>query len=282
MECMTPRRAVAALAAALGVALTVLLPGSAAAARTVDVVLTAERPATVSLAPGDSVRFVSGEDGPLGPPHQVTATADDGTTEWEYTSPILGPGDSTEPVAFERAGTYLFVDRRGGPGPLGSEVVGRIVVQAPRPTASSAPPRTAAPVPPPADTGSNAPPAPAPAAPRPAPAADAPAVLGGVTTAPLDVALPADAVVPPALAGLDLGVDQPIAADGDDERTLVQAQPGPLPGEPTSRGLGLPASLAVVAAVGVASLLVRVLLAEPEARRPLAVLVPGGGQVEPA
>lgn len=281
MERMTPRRAVAALAAALGVALAVLLPGSAAAARTVDVVLTAERPATVSLAPGDSVRFVSGEDGPLGPPHQVTATADDGTAEWEYTSPILAPGDSTGPVAFERAGTYLFVDRRGGPGPLGSEVVGRIVVQAPRPAASSAPPRTAAPVPPPADTGSSAPPAPAPAAPRPAPAADAPAVLGGVTSAPLDVALPADAVVPPALAGLDLGVDEPGLA-ADDERTLVQAQPGPLPGEPTSRGLGLPASLAVVAAVGVASLLVRVLLAEPEARRPLAVLVQGGGQAEPA
>jgi hypothetical protein len=45
----------------------------------------------------------------------------------------------------------------------------------------------------------------------------------------------------------------------------VQAVQGPLPGAGTSRELGLPTALAVLAAVGVASLLVRVLLAEPAA-----------------
>jgi hypothetical protein len=40
-----------------------------------------------------------------------------------------------------------------------------------------------------------------------------------------------------------------------------------LPGVGTSRPFGLPAALAALAAVGVASLLVRVLLAEPAAAR---------------
>jgi hypothetical protein len=47
----------------------------------------------------------------------------------------------------------------------------------------------------------------------------------------------------------------------------LQPAPGPLPGADTSRSLGLPAALAALAVLGVASLLVRVLLAEPAARR---------------
>lgn len=43
------------------------------------------------------------------------------------------------------------------------------------------------------------------------------------------------------------------------------ATQGPLPGASTSRPLGLPSALAVLAALGVTSLLVRVLLAEPAA-----------------
>jgi plastocyanin len=269
---VTRRTAASALlTAVLAAALALLLPASpAAAARTVDVVLSAERPATVSLAPGDSVRFVSGEEGPLGPPHQVTSTRQDGTRGWEYESPVLGPGDSTDPVAFDRAGTYLFVDRRGGPGPLGSEVVGRIVVSAPRAASPSPTPvRTAAPTPP-ASTGAPAPPPPGPTPVTTSSPADLSGLLGGVAAAPLDGALPDDPVVPPALVDLGLEPDDDDTADADD-RPLVQAAPGPLPGTGTSRGFGLPASLAALAAVGVASLLVRVLLAEPSARtaRPL-------------
>jgi hypothetical protein len=49
--------------------------------------------------------------------------------------------------------------------------------------------------------------------------------------------------------------------------TTAAAVPGRLGSPPTARGYGLPAALAAVLAAGVASLLVRLLLAEPAARR---------------
>lgn len=246
-------------AAALVVAVLVVLTGwtatPAAAARTVDVVLTASAPATVSLAPGDSVRFVNGETGPLAPPHRVTATQRGGSTSWSYESDLLAGGQSTPPVVFRSAGTYLFVDRRGGPGPLGTEQLGRIVVTAPSPASDPAP-------------------APAPAAP--APAQPAPTTAA---PAPSRTAAPSSAVAAP--APLDLPVPSPtgeiasqlptpdVADEADEGPPPVQALRGPLPGALTSRGIGLPAALAAVAALGVASLLVRVLLAEPAARAAL-------------
>ncbi|HWH28173.1 MAG TPA: hypothetical protein VNU26_04285 [Mycobacteriales bacterium] len=258
---MTAVRAVRCAGALLVAALVALglawTATPAAAARTVDVVLSASAPAAVSLAPGDSVRFVNGETGPLAPPHRVTATQRGGSTSWQYESDLLAGGQSTEPVVFRSAGTYLFIDRRGGPGPLGTEQLGRIVVSAPRTSTDPAPqPAPAAPAP--------APPAQPAPAPAPAPeTARTPAPSTAVAApAPLDVPLPAPTDDGPAFPQHESGaVDD--AADGPPP---VQALRGPLPGALTSRGFGLPASLAAVAALGVASLLVRVLLAEPAAR----------------
>lgn len=74
-------------------------------------------------------------------------------------------------------------------------------------------------------------------------------------------------VVPPAVAEL-LG-DAPVVVSPQtaSDRRPVQALQGPLPGGGTSRALGLPATLAALAAAGVVSLIVRVLLAEPAAAR---------------
>lgn len=88
---------------------------------------------------------------------------------------------------------------------------------------------------------------------------------GSVTVA---AAAPAEppAVSPPARAGVTPAPDaaqESVTAAG---LPPVQAVEGPLPGEPTSRPLGLPVALAVLAALGVASLIVRVLLAEPVAQ----------------
>jgi hypothetical protein len=64
------------------------------------------------------------------------------------------------------------------------------------------------------------------------------------------------------VAGL-LG-EQPSVAGS--RREPVLAVEGPLPGSPTSRPLGLPAATAALMAAGLVSLLVRLLLAEPDAR----------------
>jgi hypothetical protein len=198
----------------------------------------------------------------------VSATTRNGSTAWEYTSPPLGPGQSTEPVPFPAAGTYVFLDRRGV-GPLSTEQVGRIVVVAPAPP-TQAPAPAPAPAPPPADApsppggGQQAPPAPAPAPPAPAGgSADGPSLAGGIAPAPLDGGLEGT-LVPPSIAD-GFGTQPPVAAPGEQ----VQALRGPLPGGANARGFGLVAVLAALGVVGMASLLVRVLLAEPAARRPL-------------
>jgi plastocyanin len=187
MEGMTttsgPRRRalvlVVALLAAVAGSLAVSAP--AAAARTVDVVLTAAEPTSVALQPGDSVRFVSGETSLL-VPHRVTATERDGSTPWQFDSGTLGPGQASEPYVFSAGGSYVFVDRRGGL--LGTDRIGRVAVTAPAPAAQPPPPPPQPAPPPPARAPAPAAPAapppaaPAPAAPAPGPVADAPAGSG--------------------------------------------------------------------------------------------------------
>lgn len=255
-------RTAALVAAVLG--LLALGSGTAQAARTVDVVLTAAEPTVVTIAAGDTVRFVNGEQGPLAPPHTVTSTERDGSTPWQFDSGALGPGASA-PFTFAQPGSYVYVDRRGLVAP--AERLGRIVVTAP-PGPSPAPAgRTAAPAPTPAAAP---PPPPGTAAPAPAAAAapaPLPPLVGGVQTAPLG-GLPPLPGTAPSVAGAPVPVTAPPAtALPVTALPAVQALPGPLPGAPTDRGLGLPATLAALAAAGVGSLLVRVLLAEPAARR---------------
>ena len=93
-------------------------------------------------------------------------------------------------------------------------------------------------------------------APSPAPGAPAPAI------APDLLALPGEVPAPQA-AGKAVASPTPLT------NSAIQ---GDLPGTGTSRGYGLPAVLAAVLAAGVASLLVRLLLAEPAARRAVAGL----------
>lgn len=259
-----PARALVLLLALLAAALGFVVAGAPASAATVDVVLTDREPAVVSLRPGDSVRFVNGESGLLAL-HRVTSAQRDGSAAWSYDSGNLSAGQAGPLATFPSAGTFVFLDRRGGPGPLGQDLFGRIDVVAPAPAAAPAPPlpAPAAPAPPPP-----APPAPPAAAPAPASAPAAPAgSLAGLTGSAglggLQQPVPGG-VVPPAFADLlaEAGVEPP-QAEGPPP---VQALQGPLPGETTLRALGLPAALAALAAVGVVSLLVRVLLAEPVAR----------------
>ena len=77
-----------------------------------------------------------------------------------------------------------------------------------------------------------------------------------------------EAALPPALGGSDAAssVSVPSLA-GTAPPPARLAVAGGLPGPGSPRGLGLPAVLAAVLVLGVASLLVRVLLAEPAARR---------------
>lgn len=266
MEGMTTnrplRRALVLVVALLGAALGGLVLGApASAARTVDIVLTERGPAAVALQPGDSVRFVNGETSPLAP-HRVTSTERDGSTPWQFDSGDLGPGQASGIVTFPVGGNYLFVDRRGGPGLLGQERIGRISVTAPAPPPPAPAPQQQAAPPPPAP----APPPPPPPPPAPAPPdASTPGSAGSVDLGQLTAPVGEVPVVPPAVADLLREGGTPLPTEPD--LPLVQAIDGPLPGVGTSRPLGLPAALAALAAVGVASLIVRVLLAEPAADR---------------
>ena len=68
------------------------------------------------------------------------------------------------------------------------------------------------------------------------------------------------AVPPPTAAG-------PVGANGQVSAPTGGTVPGPLPGQATDRAYGLPVALALLAAGGVLSLLLRLLLAEPAAGR---------------
>lgn len=259
-------RALVLLLALLAAALGFVVAGGPASAATIDVVLTDREPAVVAIRPGDSVRFVNGESGLLAL-HRVTSSQRDGSAAWSYDSGNLAAGQAGPLATFPSAGSYVFLDRRGGPGPLGQDLFGRIDVVAPAPAAAPAPPPApAAPAPAPP-----APPAPPAAAPAPASPAAPPATAGSLAGLTGSVGLGGlqqpvpGGVVPPAFRDLLAGAGvEPTTADPGPPP--VRALQGPLPGETTLRALGLPAALAALAAVGVASLLVRVLLAEPVAR----------------
>jgi plastocyanin len=262
----TPVRALVLLLAVLAAALGFVVTSTPASAATVDVVLTDRAPAVVTLRPGDSVRFVNGETGLLAL-HRVTSTQRDGSAAWSYDSGNLTAGQAGPLATFPAAGSYAFLDRRGAPGPLGSDLFGRIEVVAPAPAAPAPPaPAPAAPAPPaPPAAAPPAPPAPAPApAVPPTTAGSLAGLTGSVGLGGLQQPVPGG-FVPPAFSDLlsEAGVEPETAEPGPPP---VQALKGPLPGETTLRALGLPASLAALAAVGVASLLVRVLLAEPVVR----------------
>lgn len=264
--------------------LAVLLPSAHAQdADVVEVRLTAEGPvpADVRLPDGGGVVRLMNTDGV---PHEVRTAP--GSPAASYPDMPIGPGATAE-VTFEQSDTYAYEDERLDL--LAAETFGgRVVVAAPapppaegEPAPSASDPSSPTPPAPAPQPGAPAPPAPgapAPGAPAPAPEVPptglpAPPPGGSGTTslpgfgtggspAPLDGLLFPPSLTPLLAEEPGSGGSSPLLAVPP-----VSALPGPLPGNPTSRPLGLPAALAALAAAGVTSLLVRVLLAEPAARR---------------
>ena len=278
------RRLPAALAllTLLGSALlgSVLLAAPAQAAERV-IAITAEGlvPGQLTIAAGDTVVLVN-QDAPLR--YRARSTS----ANWTFDSGLvpLGQGQRYALPQVTRAGTYDFTVLEGEAAFNGSVVLPapRSSEPAPAPAGPSLQPS------PPAPSRPGVSPAPARSAAPASSSSPSPAAAGGSGTAALPplvggfgagggVPLPAlgGSAQPPALA--DPRPALPAASAGPSPETAVApptdapaaslAVAGDLPGAGSSRGFGLPAVLAVVLAAGVASLLVRLLLAEPAARR---------------
>jgi plastocyanin len=277
----------ALVVAALLLGASATITSAAAQAAQVTVTLTAEGPTPefIEVPVGGTVVFTNGDD----TRHQVTATQDG--TAWEYDSGILEVGATSAPTEpFTEPGRYTFNDARGLLLPENiADEIGVRPAASPSPSPSGEPASSGSPSgepspsgspsdAPAADGGSPAPSDPAsPGAPPPAGGTGATTPLSldggfaGTGTAP--VPIPGDPLAPaiaPPLPGIDEGpAPLPyIAAPLETSAPSVAALPtGSLPGADTGRDRGLPAVLAALLVVGIASMLVRVLLAEPAARR---------------
>lgn len=282
MVLMRPARPRTARVPALLAVLALLLlagavaPAPAAAATVRDVQLTQDGPvpAQLALQPGDRVRFVNTD--------TFVHRAVSNSAGWAFDTGTLVPGRSfTVEPALTRPGTYSY---RGADL---DRFEGSVVVTAAAP-ASSAPsrPSSPAPAPLPVPQGSSSPAASPQASPTAAPSSSpAPVATGGSGTvagppplaggsfggfdglAPTPSGAPAPQVAPDApvdgvvplpvgeapLAAPSAGATAPTTALGD-----LPALASPV----EARRLGLPLTLAALLVAGVASLLVRLLLAE--------------------
>jgi plastocyanin len=264
----------AVLAALLG---SVLLAAPASAAdRVVTVTAEGVMPKVLTVAVGDTVTFVN--EGT-----RLDLVARSTSPNWSFSStlPVL-PGRSYTVPAEEITGpgTYTYALGEDDEEPFtGSVVVPAPPAPSPRPAGPAASggggpaPGGGGTAPPPAQgggTGTAQPPVPGGFGPVPGPAGPAP---GGLAPGP-SIALP------------ELPAEEPVGpAPETAEEPKVAPGAGPLAvpgrlGVPAGyRGYGLPSALAVVLAAGVASLLVRLLLAEPAARRAARGTVAGGTPV---
>jgi plastocyanin len=265
VTCRRPATLLVALAALLG---SLLLAAPAQAAEQV-VTITAEgvTPKVLRIAAGDTITFVN-EDSSLG--YRAKATSDN----WDLDSGPVGllPGSSyTHPEPITQAGTYTYRVADGEPH------AGSVVLPAANGATPAPPPAGSSPAPSPGSSSS-------PAAASPSPDAS-PEGGTGTAEAPVSGGFGAiDTDPPPAVEGLapppaialpDLPDEQAVGPlpetapelEPEARPSVAAALPGRLSSPPTARGYGLPAALAAVLAAGVASLLVRLLLAEPAARR---------------
>ena len=268
---MGPARVSATIVALLALLSSFLLgavawtaPPAHAAERVITITAEGVTPKVLTVAAGDTVRFVN-EDTSFA--YRAVSTSDN----WTFDSGPVGllPGRSfTVPDPIAGAGTYRYQVAQDAP------FQGSVVVPAStRPSAQPSPTRRGS-------TGATASPAPT-AEPMAPPAgsggageAGPPPLQGGVgavDTAPQPT--PGGVALPPTLAaplvpGESLRARTPqTAAEAAGEPSPAPlgaaAVRGDLPGAGSTRGLGLPAALAIVFAAGVISLLVRLLLAEP-------------------
>lgn len=230
-------------------ALAVGVPAGPAQAAVVRISLTVQgptpNPATVNV--GDTVVFANDDR----VDHTVKATSG-----WTFTE-VISAGDEATYV-FTKAGTFGYTDQHAVFTNNGTVVV-KGAAASPSPTAR--PTTSPKPQPKPSPKPSATPSATSTTTPTPDPATGT-ATRPGLGTAGLPTATPTPT-----------GVPQPDIA----QPVPVTPVPGPSAAAVrySSRGLvqdsahryGLPSALAVVALTGVASLLVRVLLAHPAARR---------------
>jgi hypothetical protein len=237
----------------LGVLAVLLVPVRAdAAGHTVTLSAGGPSPSAITIAAGDTVTFKAGD--------ANTYHVRRSSGSWSFTATVT----SSKPVTtapFESAGTYSYTvtfDTLLGQSPPSN---GSITVPAtpPSPTPSASPSAK----PRPSATASARPstsPTPS-AAPTPSGQAVPPPIVGGVVPTP-DVTPtggPAPQVAP--------GGPSPTALSPSPVAAVDYARPSEIV-QHSAHGFGLPAALAVVAVVGVVSLIVRILLASPEARRP--------------
>ncbi len=221
----------------------------ASAARTITISLTADgpKPASVTAAVGDTVRFLNADATFI---HQARSASDN----WSFDTRPLAPGQSFTAGTLAKAGEYRYQ------GANLDDFTGKVVVPAATtpagspaastPPAASAPPAGTSPSPSPSSTGGTG-------------AASAPGfgggAVGGFPSGSPSASLPAPQVAP-VLPG-----ETPSASAGP---AGVLAEPGRLREAVGARRFGLPAALAAVGALGVGSLLLRLLLAQPASRAP--------------
>lgn len=242
----------ALLGVLMALALVPLLGVSPAyAARTITIQLTAEgpKPASVTAAIGDSIVFTNTDQTFV---HDVGAKS----TNWpkgNFDSGPLPPGASYPAGKLTKPGTYSY-EGKNLDSFSGTVIVPAAATPAPAksPTPRPAPSKSATPqqstAPSPSPTGGTGDVGP-------------PPLAGGIIppVSPPPGSGPAPNIAP-TLAGEEVPTAEP---SGE----AVAVGHGRLPEPPTGRKYGLPAALAAVAAAGVASLLVRLLLAHPAARR---------------
>lgn len=246
---LSPLRALAvALLLAVGsVPVTSVAPAHAAE-RVIQITADGPVPALATVKAGDTIVFRNADPTFI---HQVASASDN----WDFQSRPLAPGERFEAGTVTKPGEYLYK------GVNLDDFTGKVVVPAPSPAPSRAP---TSPAPSPATSPAAQPGDPSPAA-EPSPtggsgAAGGPLFGGGLPSAPPTPGAPAPNVAP-VLPGAEE------APSPGPTGPVVAVQAGRLPEPATARRYGLPAALAAVAAAGVGSLLVRLLLAHPAARR---------------
>lgn len=268
------RRLSAAAALVFALVGSVVLAAPAQAAEKV-VRITAEGlvPGQLTIARGDTVVLVNDD-------AAFRYRARSTTGNWSFDSGLipLASGVRYALPEITDSGTYGFTVFQGE-DPFNGAVVLPAPRSSPAPRASAGPTRGASAAPSPAAVGS-ASPTPSPSVTGGTGATALPPLPGGFGssgTVPSPVPggtaqLPDLAPVLPLLPGETAGPSPETAGEPSPSPAVITAVRGDLPGAGTSRGYGLPAVLAAVLAAGIASLLVRLLLAEPPARRAVAGL----------
>jgi hypothetical protein len=234
----------------LGVALGLSSWPAAAATRTVTLTSSGPSPQSVTIATGDRISFVNSDSGS----HTISSNAG----AWSFRATIR-PGASATTPAFSTAGHFGYSDVYFITV-VQQNVDGSIDVKAAPPSPTPKPTTTRSPTPQPSSSPTRT------ASPRPSSAASTSA-SPAATASGLAIGPGIRLGVPP--TGAPSGLPPQVAPS---ETYLATSPPGSVAYGPTSQivqssahRFGLPVLLALLAAVGVLSLLVRLLLAEPPA-----------------